>query len=76
MIFKIVLKNVLVVKFSTGCSPEGEHLLMAGTPVSHEDAEDPSKIRKISDRMKKDLSAIYPDFEGSPFGRGPWHGIW
>lgn len=50
---------------SPSVSPAGMHLLMAGTPVSHEDAKDPSKIRKISAKMKKDMSSIYPDFEGS-----------
>lgn len=46
-------------------SPEGEHLMMAGTPASAGDAQSPSRIREITDRMKADVAGIYPDFEGS-----------
>lgn len=46
-------------------SPPGEHLLMTGTPVASEDTEKPTKIKKIVDKMKRDVSSIYPDFEES-----------
>ena len=46
-------------------SPPGEHLLMTGTPVASEDTENPSKIREIVDKMKNDVTSIYPDFEES-----------
>ena len=44
-------------------SPQGEHLLMAGTPVPLEYTKDPSKIREISEKMKNEISEIYPDFK-------------
>ena len=44
-------------------SPSGEHLLMAGTPVPSEYADDSSKIHQIVDQMKSDISSMYPDFE-------------
>ncbi len=43
-------------------SPIGEHLILAGTPVSSQEASTPQAIRMISDRMKEDLQKIYPDF--------------
>ena len=43
-------------------SPKGEHLIMTGTPVMPEDADSPSKIRKIAEEMKRDVSSIYPGF--------------
>lgn len=46
-------------------SPGGEHLMMAGAPVSASDAQSPSGIREMTDRMKTDVAGIYPDFEGS-----------
>ena len=46
-------------------SPQGEHLLMAGTPVPSEYTENPEKIKEISQQMKKEISEIYPDFERS-----------
>ena len=46
-------------------SPPGEHLLMTGTPVSSEDTENTVKIREIVDKMKADVSSIYPDFDES-----------
>ena len=46
-------------------SPQGEHLLMAGTPVPAEYTENPEKIKEISQQMKKEISEIYPDFEKS-----------
>ena len=38
---------------------------MAGTPVSSDDTENPSKIKEIVDKMKQDVANIYPDFEKS-----------
>ena len=48
---------------TSAVSPKGEHLLMAGTPVASEDTENPAKIREIVDKMKDDISQIYPDFK-------------
>ena len=42
--------------------PAGEHLMIAGTPVSPADAGDPGKIKEIVQRMKDELNSIYPDF--------------
>ncbi|MFB5631662.1 MAG: phytoene desaturase family protein [Nitrosopumilaceae archaeon] len=44
-------------------SPEGEHLIMAGTPVATVDAENPARIKEIVDEMKKEISQIYPNFQ-------------
>lgn len=44
-------------------SPIGEHLILAGTPVSSQEASTPQAIRMISDRMKEDLQKIYPNFK-------------
>jgi len=44
-------------------SPQGEHLLMAGTPVPSEYTENPEKIKEISQQMRKEISEIYPNFE-------------
>lgn len=46
-------------------SPQGEHLLMAGTPVPSEYTDDPQKIKEISQQMRKEISEIYPSFEKS-----------
>ena len=46
-------------------SPPGEHLIMAGTPVSASDAGDPSAVRRINDQMRAEISEMYPDFESS-----------
>ena len=46
-------------------SPTGEHLIIAGTPVTSLVADDPKQIRMIIDTMKKEISSIYPKFESS-----------
>lgn len=46
-------------------SPRGEHLVLAGTPVSHEDAAKSENIVRISELMKRDLQEIYPHFRQS-----------
>lgn len=46
-------------------SPPEEHLLMAGTPVPPEYAENPEKIREISKKMREEIAGIYPGFEES-----------
>ena len=48
---------------TSAVSPKGEHLMMTGTPVNPEDADDPQKIREVVAKMKADLCKIYPDFE-------------
>lgn len=46
-------------------SPKGEHLIMAGTPVPSESTENPAKINEITQKMKNEMSQIYPDFTKS-----------
>ena len=36
---------------------------MAGTPVESSVVDNPSKIRQIVDKMKQDISEIYPNFK-------------
>ena len=44
-------------------SPPGEHLIIAGTPVSPEDTDNPKRIKNIVDKMKLEISSIYPQFD-------------
>lgn len=44
-------------------SPPGEHLIIAGTPVSPEVTDDPNAIKNIVDKMKSEITAIYPKFD-------------
>ena len=46
-------------------SPKGEHLMMAGTPIRPQDADDASMVKNTADAMKSDISQMYPDFEDS-----------
>ena len=46
-------------------SPEGEHLIIVGTPVKPEETENPTRIKEIVSKMKQELSEIYPDFDNS-----------
>ena len=46
-------------------SPKGEHLMIVGTPIKPEEAEDQNRIRQIVSNMKKELSEIYSDFSES-----------
>ena len=46
-------------------SPKDEHLIIVGTPVKPEDADTPEIIKEIVSKMKKELSKIYPDFDGA-----------
>lgn len=43
-------------------SPGGEHLLLAGTPVSAQDTTNPKTIRHIVQKMKEDITSIYHNF--------------
>jgi hypothetical protein len=43
-------------------SPPGEHLIIAGTPVPSEDTDNPQKIKDIVNKMKQEISSIYPTF--------------
>ena len=52
-----------ITNIAPAVSPKGEHLLMAGTPVPSEYTDNPQKIREIVDKMKEDISQIYPDFK-------------
>ncbi|MDX1373722.1 MAG: hypothetical protein R3321_14710 [Nitrososphaeraceae archaeon] len=44
-------------------SPKGEYLLLAGTPVTRYEAYSSNYISIIKEKMKKDISNIYPNFE-------------
>ncbi len=46
-------------------SPTGEHLMIAGTPVQPSDAKNPKKIKEIVEKIKKEISDIYPEFTDS-----------
>lgn len=46
-------------------SPPGEHLVMAGTPVEPGDAASPRAVRRINERMRSEISEMYPGFEKS-----------
>ena len=46
-------------------SPNGEHLIIVGTPVKPEDTDNAEKIKQIVSNMKKELSEIYPDFDSA-----------
>ena len=44
-------------------SPKGEYLLLAGTPVTRSEAYSSNYKSRIKEKMKKDISDIYPNFE-------------
>ena len=46
-------------------SPPGEHLMIAGTPVSPSVTDDHKKIKEIVETMKMEISSIYPQFDSS-----------
>lgn len=46
-------------------SPPGEHLMIAGTPVSPSVTDDRKKIKEIVETMKMEISSIYPQFDSS-----------
>ncbi|MDH3312286.1 MAG: FAD-dependent oxidoreductase [Nitrosopumilus sp.] len=46
-------------------SPKGEHLIIAGTPVDPSVADEPVKIKEIVEKMKDEISSIYPEFNSS-----------
>ncbi|KAF6247355.1 protoporphyrinogen oxidase [Nitrosopumilus sp. b3] len=46
-------------------SPKGEHLIIAGTPVDPSVADDSVKIKEIVEKMKDEISSIYPEFNSS-----------
>ena len=46
-------------------SPVGEHLIIAGTPVSPDDTEDSVKVKNIVTKMKEEISSIYPKFNSA-----------
>lgn len=52
----------LISNISSSVSPLGEHLMIAGTPVYSSVTDDPQKIKKIVNDMKKEISLIYPKF--------------
>ena len=46
-------------------SPVGEHLIIAGTPVSSADTENSEKVKNIVTKMKEEISSIYPKFDSA-----------
>jgi protoporphyrinogen oxidase len=44
-------------------SPRGEYLVLAGTPVTREEASSSQCIRIIKEKMKNDICEIYPNFD-------------
>jgi len=46
-------------------SPQGEHLIIVGTPVKPEETDNQQRIKEIVSKMKSELSAIYPEFDSS-----------
>ena len=44
-------------------SPTGEYLVLAGTPVSREEASSSNSIMTIKEKMKNDICEIYPKFD-------------
>jgi protoporphyrinogen oxidase len=60
----ITAKGIFFISnITSSVSPKGEHLIMAGTPVASEDTENPAKIKEIVNKMKREISEIYPNFE-------------
>ena len=56
---------VEVSNITPSVSPKGEHLMIVGTPIKPEEADDQNRIRQIVSNMKKELSEIYSDFSES-----------
>lgn len=54
-----------VSNITNSVSPKGQHLVMAGTPVPPEYTESPAKIKEVTQKMKAELSQIYPKFTKS-----------
>lgn len=52
-------------------SPPGQYLIMSGTPVTPEQADDPAAVRDIAGRMKSDINTIYPGFADSVLWEKP-----
>ena len=50
---------------TSSVSPEGEHLIIVGTPVKPEETDNPVRIKEIVSDMKKELSEIYSDFDNA-----------
>lgn len=61
-----VTKGIFFISnITSSVSPIGEHLMIAGTPVSPSVADNPQKIKEIVNEMKKEISLIYPKFHTS-----------
>ena len=54
-----------VTNIASSVSPKGEYLIMAGAPVPSEDTENPQKIKELTQKMKEEISEIYPNFTKS-----------
>ncbi len=69
---KYVTKGVFFISNITrAVSPPGEHLMIAGTPVSASDADNTTKIKQVVGEMKKEINQIYPAFENSVIWERP-----
>ena len=44
-------------------SPKGEYLVLAGTPITREEASSSQYIGTIKEKMKNDICRIYPNFD-------------
>jgi protoporphyrinogen oxidase len=57
---QFIAKGIFFISnISSKVSPDGQQLVLTGTPVSSEDAINADRIRKISQDMKENLSTIY-----------------
>jgi len=54
-----------VTNIASAVSPKGEYLIMAGAPVPSEDTKNPQKIKELTEKMKDEISQIYPNFTKS-----------
>lgn len=52
-----------VSNISNSVAPKGEQLLLVGCPVTRDQAMNSDSLKKISEKMKSDISKIYPDFQ-------------
>jgi phytoene dehydrogenase-like protein len=54
-----------ITNITSSVSPPGEHLIMSGTPVESQVVDNPAEIKRIIEKMKVEISEIYPDFQES-----------
>ena len=60
---RFTVKGIFFISnITSAVSPPGEHLLLAGTPVSSNTASNPDSIKTAVDKIKDDIKEIYPEF--------------